>query len=131
MTSQAELDDRYGVAPPWRRRLGWAVVAGVAAVFLGWVAWAAWFHGTPEVRSNLVGYSVDPPHRATAVVEVRLGDGVRATCRLRATAADRTTVGEVSFTPVEGRNEIDVRTERRASGVESLGCTSPGQNRPR
>ena len=44
---------------------------------------------------------------------------------------DHTTVGEVAFTPTDGLNEVVVRTERRATTVEKLGCTAPGQNRPR
>ena len=60
-----------------------------------------------------------------------LEDDVVASCTLRAFADDHTTVGELAFEPVDGRNEVTVRTERRATSVTLLGCTAPGQPRPR
>lgn len=131
MTSQAELTDRYGAPSAGRRRLAVALVGCLAAVSLGWLAWTAWFHATPDVRSELVGFSVEDDHRTTAEVQVSLGDGVDASCTVRAYAADHTTVGELTFTPTDGRNELVVRTEREATSVESIGCTAPGQPRPR
>ena len=51
---------------------------------------------------------------------------------LRAYAEDHTVVGELSFTPERsGRTDQTVRTERRATSVELMGCTAEGQNRPR
>jgi hypothetical protein len=68
----------------------------------------------------------------TAHIEVAIrADDITATCRVRAFAEDHTVVGEVSFTPEQGRNDVEVRTERRATSVESVGCTTPGQPRPR
>ena len=54
-----------------------------------------------------------------------------ASCTLRAFAEDHSTVGELAFEPVDGRNEVTLRTERRATSVTLLGCTAPGQPRPR
>ena len=125
------LDDRYGARSRWRRPVTIAVAAVVAVVALGWLAWAAWFHSTPAVQSELVGFEVGGDEQVTARVQVTLEDDVEATCRLRAYADDHTTVGEVAFTPTDGLNEVVVRTERRATTVERLGCTAPGQNRPR
>jgi hypothetical protein len=110
------------------------VVAGVAVlglVFVGWVAWAAWFHGSPTVESELTAYDVVSEHAATAVVQVSLEEGADASCRVRALAEDHTTVGELAFAPTDGRNEVEVRTERRATSVELVGCTTPDQQRPR
>ncbi|PVG81685.1 DUF4307 domain-containing protein [Nocardioides gansuensis] len=126
-----DLSDRYGAPPAWRRPL--LVVVGVllALVFGAWLAWTAWFHSTPDVSSELVGYDVVSDHEATAVLEVDVADGVEATCRVRALAADHTVVGDLAFTPTDGRNEVVVRTERRATAVEKVGCTTPDQARPR
>jgi hypothetical protein len=133
VTAQTDLADRYGAPAPWRRRALLCVIVVVAAAFLGWLGWTAWSHSTPEVESSLVGYDIEDDHTAVATVEVRLrDDGVHATCTLRAYAEDHTVVGELSFTPEgDGRSERTVRTERRATSVESVGCTAPGQNRPR
>ena len=124
--------DRYGAPSPLRRRVVIAVCVVVVAAFVGWLGWTIWDQSTPEVQSNLVGYDVVDEHAATAKVDVRLADDdVRASCTLRAYAEDHTVVGELVFTPDEGRNTPTVRTERRATSVELLGCTAPGQNRPR
>lgn len=133
MSAPTDLADRYGAPRPWRRR---AVVGGcvvVAAAFLGWLAWTIWAQSTPEVRSELVGYHVRDEHAAEATVDVRLDDeDVRASCTVRAFAEDHTVVGELVFTPGgSGRSEQVVRTERRATSVDLVGCTAPGQQRPR
>ena len=133
MRAPTDLADRYGVPSAGRRRALMAVVVVVAAAFLGWVGWTIWSQSTPEVTSDLIGYRVEDAHTATASVQVTLADdGVRASCTLRAYAEDHTVVGELSFSPdSSGRTEQTVRTEREATSVELVGCTAPGQNRPR
>ena len=127
-----DLADRYGSPSAWRRPVTIALAAGLAAVGLTWLGWVAWVHGTPEVRSEIVSFDVTSDHEVTARLDVRLGDDdVTATCRLRALAEDKTAVGELAFTPVDGVNEVVIRTERRATSVEKLGCTAPDQPRPR
>ena len=126
-----DLADRYGAPARWRRPLTIGVAVLLAAIGLTWLGWTAWFHSTPAASSDLVTFEVTSDHETQARLDVVLGDGVEATCRLRAFAEDHTTVGELAFTPVEGTNEVVIRTERRATTVEKLGCTAPGQPRPR
>ena len=132
------LSDRYGAPSPARRR---AVIVGsgvLGVVFLAWLGWTALFHGDPEVSSDLVTWSVESDHVATAEVDVRIdGDDVEATCVLRAFAEDHTVVGELAFVVDAAaledgsRLQEEIRTERRATSVELVGCTAPGQQRPR
>jgi hypothetical protein len=135
VTAQDSLQDRYGAPAPWRRRALVAASAVLALVFLGWLGWTTWEHATPDVESSLVGYEVVDEHTATARIDVRLADeDVRARCLLRAFAEDHTVVGERSITPVHGDPQpldVEVRTERRATSVELIGCTAPGEPRPR
>ena len=135
MTSQDSLTDRYGTPAPWRRRALVTASSVVALVFLGWLGWVVWDQVTPQVESSMVGFRVVDEHTATARVTVTLADeGVRASCVLRAYAEDHTVVGERAFTPSYGSPQpltVDVRTERRATAVELLGCTAPGEPRPR
>jgi hypothetical protein len=126
-----DLADRYGVPSPVRRRVLVVTIAAVAAAALAWLAWTAWFHASPEVESELTSYDVVDDGSASAVVTVSLAEDVVASCRIRAFAEDHSTVGELAFEPVDGRNEVTLRTERRATSVTLLGCTSPGQPRPR
>jgi hypothetical protein len=128
------LAERYGEPQPWRRR---AVLAGsglLGVVALSWLAWTTFFHATPEVSSELVSFDVVDDHAVDARIDVVLrGDPeeLGASCLVRAISADHTVVGEASFVPVSGRNVVEVRTERRATSVESVGCTTPDQHRPR
>jgi hypothetical protein len=129
------LSDRYGAPAPWRRR---ALVFGcvvVALAFGVWVGWSALSHSSPDVESELIGFDTVDEHSSTAVVEVDFGsDDVVATCLLRALAEDHSVVGELSFTatPAHGtRYEQTVRTERLATSVDLVGCTTPDQARPR
>jgi hypothetical protein len=135
VTAQDTLGDRYGSPAPWRRRTVLAVVVVVAAAFLGWLGWAVYEHSTPKVTSELESFSVKDDHTVTAVLVVTLDNAdVEASCTLRAYAADHTTVGELTFTPdpSQGRRQVEtIRTERRATSVEAVGCTAPGQDRPR
>ena len=133
MSAPTDLTDRYGAPSAGRRWALLAVVVVVVASFLGWLGWTIWSQSTPQVTSNLVGFRVQDEHTATASVQVKLADAdVEASCTLRAYAGDHTVVGELAFTPeASGRTEQTVRTERRATSVELVGCTAPGQNRPR
>jgi uncharacterized protein DUF4307 len=133
VSAPTDLADRYGAPSPWRSRVLLGIVVVVVAAFLGWLGWTIWSQATPEVESSLVGYDVTDAHAAVATVQVKLSDeDVDASCMLRAYAEDHAVVGELSFTPTaSGRTEQTVRTERRATSVELVGCTAPGQNRPR
>jgi Domain of unknown function (DUF4307) len=129
------MAERYGAPPAYRRRLMVAATVVLALVFLGWLAWTVAGHTKTQVTSELEGFSILDDSTASAVLIVSLADdGVEATCRLRAYAEDHTTVGELAFTadPAAGRRQVvEIRTERRATSVESLGCTADGQKRAR
>jgi Domain of unknown function (DUF4307) len=129
-TAPPGLADRYGTPSPVRRRVLVGVLVVVVVAFLGWLAWATWFHATPAVESDLVTWEVVGDHETTVTVQVALEEGVSASCVVTAVAEDHTTVGEVAFEPVDGSNDVSVRTERRATSVSLEGCTAPGQPRP-
>lgn len=133
MSAATDLSDRYGAPQPWRRAVLIGVSVALAGAFLGWLGWTIWAQSTPKVESELVGFDVIDEHEATAVVQIQLdGDVVGASCVLRAYAEDHSVVGELPFTPERtGLTDQSIRTERRASSVELLGCTAEGQKRPR
>jgi hypothetical protein len=131
-----DLASRYGAPNRARRRFLVGLVAVAAVAGLTWLVWAIVQQGTPEVRSELVSYDIVDEHEATAVLSVnRSSSDVRATCFLRALAEDHSIVGEltevVDGAPAEQQVTVSIRTERRATSVERLGCTAPGQNRRR
>lgn len=126
-----DLTERYGAPPRWRRPVIVTLTSIVAIVGLVWLGWVATFYGSPPVTSEVITFKVTSDHEMQARLDVRLKDGVSASCRLRAMAEDKTAVGEIAFTPVRGTNEVTIRTERRATSVEKIGCTADGQTRPR
>lgn len=132
LTVTTDLADRYSTSSQGRRRATITLAVVLAVVSLGWLGWATWFHSTPAVTSDLVSFEVTSDRETRVRLDVRLGeDDVEASCRLRAFAEDHTPVGELEFTPTAGTNEVVIRTERRATAVEKLGCTADGQPRPR
>jgi Domain of unknown function (DUF4307) len=129
------MAERYGAPSPGRRRLLIGATVVLTLVFLGWLAWSVLGHTRTQVTSELEGFSIIDDSTVSVVLVVSLADDdVEASCRLRAFAEDHSTVGELAFTPdpAAGRRQVvEVRTERRATAIESLGCTADGQNRPR
>ncbi len=133
VTSQDTLQQRYGSPAPWRRRATWAVSVVVIVAALGWVVWAMTSHAEPPVDSEMIAFDVVDEHTATARVQVRVrADAEDVQCLLRAFADDHVTVGEHSFTAAPGDDTLveQVRTERRATSIELVGCTAEGQPRP-
>ncbi len=136
-STATDLAERYGRSG--RRRWWLAGVVGVvAAVFLGWLAWTIWSYSTPEVRSSLAGYEVIDAHETIAQVDVVLADrSVVGTCTVQAIAEDHSIVGERVFevpgpdTGDQGPMRVSIRTEREATSVNLLGCTTADQHRPR
>ncbi len=127
---------RYGSQTPRRRRAVILASGVVGVLALAWLAWAGWSQSTPDVESNLQSFEVVDSHgvEATVVVDIR-SDGVTANCLVRAVGTDHSVVGERNF-EVTGdsgasRHDVTVRTERRATSVEMIGCTTPDQSRPR
>jgi Domain of unknown function (DUF4307) len=126
------LAERYAAAPAWRRPLTIAGVVVLALVALGWLAWAAFEEATPKVESQLVDWRPVDAHSVTARVDVRLASGTtHPSCTVQALASDHTVVGELTFVPRAGTNDVTVRTERAATAVEVPGCIADGQDRPR
>ena len=134
----SDLAQRYGSPHRLRRPLLVTVTALVAAVGLAWLVWAVAFHGRPEVTSQLVSFDVSAgEHQVSArITVVRRAADVKASCLLRAYAEDHAVVGEDNVTvgpggPTTQTMDLTVRTERRATSLELVGCTSPGQPQPR
>ena len=132
-----EVAGRYGDQSP-RRRRAVIIASGVVGVLaIAWLAWAGWSQSTPDVQSNLQSFDVVDRHQAEATVIVdRRSKDVTANCLVRASGADHSVVGELNFEVAGGsggasRHDVTLRTEREATSVELVGCTSEDQSRPR
>jgi hypothetical protein len=127
-----DLSERYGTGS----RTRWTVVAVSAVLVLAaavWLVWALSAQGRPAVSSQLVGFHVRGEHAVSvSFTVVRRDADVHATCLLRALAGDHGIVGEVTV-PVEhgpavSRVRSTVRTERAATSVDLVGCTTDHQH---
>jgi hypothetical protein len=137
MARMSDLASRYGSPNRTARFALLSVVVVVVAGLLAWLVWVMVVQSRPLVHSQAVSYQVVDEHAATArFTVVRREADVRASCLLRAYAEDHAVVGEANVPVAAGeprRTTIGatVRTERRATSVELLGCVSEGQSRRR
>lgn len=101
----------------------------------GWLVWAVQGQTSPQITSEMTKFSIDGEHAASATVVLSpTAPDLVASCTLRAFAEDHSVVGELRFDPADQPRRtqtLDIRTERRATAIELLGCTAPGQSRPR
>ncbi len=130
------MSERYGAASPARRRLVIAISGVVGVVALSWLVWAMWFQSNPDIQSSVRTFDVVDDHTVKAEVALRVkDDDVRANCLVRAVGLDRSVVGELNFevTGVSGtvHRDVTLRTEREATAVDMVGCTTKDQSRPR
>jgi hypothetical protein len=112
------------------------VAAVVVAVGLVWLLWAAFAQSNPPVTSRLLGFEITSPTSAKATIQVDRTKSVEASCRLQAKAADFSIVGELTVTvpadsPRHQTLPATLTTQRAATSVVLIGCTTPDNPRPR
>lgn len=134
-TPTTDLNARYGRAGRSRRPLLIGVLAVVVLAGLAWLIWAAWVQSNPPVRSQLQGFEIVSPTSAKATMKVDRTKSVEASCRLQAKAADFSIVGELTVTVPAGsaRHQtlpVTLTTQRSATTVVLVGCTTADQHRP-
>jgi len=135
VSSPDALAQRYG-APSRGRRLALAALATTIVVAsLAWLLWTLLFHASPDIASEEIGHEIVGDHLATVEVRIEMGDDVEdPECALRAISHDKAIVGEAVYVPdpdAGAVHEIEVRTDRRATTVEWIGCKAEGQPRYR
>jgi cytoskeletal protein RodZ len=133
--STTDLDARYGRAGRSRRPLVIAVCAVIVLAGLAWLIWAAVIGSNPPVQSRLLKFEVASPTKATATIQVDRTKSVEASCRLQAKAADFSIVGELTVTvpadsPRHQTLPATVTTQRSATSVVLIGCTTADSHRP-
>jgi hypothetical protein len=132
-----DLSERYGSPSGTRTKALVALVVVLVAAGLSWLAWVMLEHGRPEAQSALVSFSAEGEHAAVARFSVvRRSADIEADCLLRAFAADHMIVGELNVTvgpgePTTETLERTIRTEREATSVDLVGCSTDGQTQRR
>jgi hypothetical protein len=132
-----DLSERYGSPSGTRTKALVALVVVLVAAGLSWLAWVMLEHGRPEAQSSLVSFSAEGEHAAVARFSVvRRSADIEADCLLRAFAADHMIVGELNVTVGPGEPTTEtlqrtIRTEREATSVDLVGCSTDGQTQRR
>lgn len=90
------LQERYGRSKRGRR--AWLAPAIVLAVVGGaWLIWSANHFSRPEIRSELISFSVVNPKKVSLHYEIRVRSAKRShTCILKASDFQANVVGEVT-----------------------------------
>lgn len=131
-----DLDARYGRSRKGRKPLVLAVIGTLALASLVWLLWVAFVQSNPPVSSRLLSFRITSPTTAIGTFQVDRSKSVEASCRLQAKAADFSIVGELTVTVAADsprRQTIDatVTTQRDATSVVLVGCTTADAHRPR
>jgi hypothetical protein len=138
MGTVTDLAQRYRGPSRTSRLVAVVLVVALAGAGIGFVGWSVLFASNPKVVSQLTAFAFPggQEHLAVANITVdRESAFTEASCHLVAIAEDHAVVGELTVPVVDGPErqslQVEIRTERRATSVDLLGCTAPGQKRPR
>ncbi|WP_295840372.1 DUF4307 domain-containing protein [uncultured Microbacterium sp.] len=94
MTTQAQLDDRYGrTRSPRRRFAGWAVVAVLALGAIGFLAWTTVSNSLGSVTATDTGFTVVDDRSVSATFQITAPTGQPVACALEARDEEHGTVG--------------------------------------
>jgi hypothetical protein len=125
------LAARYGTGRTPTGRVFLGIFGVIIVALVAWTVWAVWVHSTPKVTSTLTTFTVQDATHVSVDLTVHLSKGAKhPSCDLKAYAVDHSTVGQLRFTPVSGRQSVTIRTYRIATSVDSVGCTADGQQDP-
>lgn len=98
MTTQAQLDERYGRARGGRLRPGWIAVGAVALAAIGWLSWTTISSTIDDVGIDDLGFEVTGEHAVEVSFQFTAPAGRDVACALEALDED---FGVVGFTVFE------------------------------
>lgn len=110
MTTQSELDDRYGRSPrPARRRLLWGALILAAAAGTGWLGWNTVSGSLDAVSVDGLGYEVRDEHSVEVSFQLTAPVGRSVACVVQALDEE---FGVVGWKVVEYPGDHDHRMSR-------------------
>lgn len=94
MTTQAQLDDRYGrTRSPRRRIVGWSVVAVLALGAIGYLGWTTVAGSLGSVTATDTGFTVENDRSVSTTFQITAPVGEPVACALEARDEEHGTVG--------------------------------------
>lgn len=94
MTTQAQLDDRYGrTRSPRRRIVGWSIVGLLALGATGFLGWTTVSNSLSSVTATDTGFTVENDRSVSTSFQITAPVGEPVACALEARDEDHGTVG--------------------------------------
>jgi hypothetical protein len=117
-------NDRYGV----KKGRSWIAVALITAILgVGWITWAGLYHSNPEIRVQLISFTVDSD-RAVSVRFFVERDSAEATSICTVIARDfyKDIVGQIDVEIPSGKEKVElvsvVPTRSKAVNADVSTC---------
>lgn len=113
MTTQAQLDDRYGrTRDPKRRRIAWIAVIAAAALIVGWFGWSTVAKNMEAVGVDGLGYEVRDAHTVEVSFQFTAPQDRSVACAVQALDEGFGVVGWriVQYEPGDGHHQRHVET---------------------
>jgi hypothetical protein len=117
-------NDRYGV----KKGRSWIAVALITAILgVGWITWAGLYHSNPEIRVQLISFTVDSD-RAVSVRFFVERDSAEATniCTVIARDFYKDIVGQIDVEIPSGKEKVElvsvVPTRSKAVNADVSTC---------
>ncbi|MGK5629084.1 DUF4307 domain-containing protein [Streptomyces sp. URMC 123] len=131
-TREALPEGRYGRSADARADHKLKIIGAVLGVgLLGLVAWSGYAYvSEQQVSAELIKFEIVSDQAVQAHLEIHKDAGVSGVCKLRSLDEDKAVVGLADFRFEERESRVDkvvtVRTTRRATTVQVLGCEAAG-----
>lgn len=93
MTTQDDLDQRYGRTGQGRRRWTMGVIAVIAVAVVGGFSWITVSNAMSEVIADDTAFSLDGEHSVTITFQVSAPRGASVACALEAQDVEHGVVG--------------------------------------
>lgn len=93
MTTQAQLDDRYGRTRSGRRRAGWIAIGALGVAAVGWLAWTTISSTIDSVGTDDLGFEVTGEHTVEVAFQFTAPPNRDVVCVLEALDEDFGIVG--------------------------------------
>ena len=108
MQSQEPFDynERYGL----RKKRSWVGVALITAIVgIGWITWAGLYHSNPEIRVQLISFTVDSNREVSVryFVERDSAEAV-STCTVIARDFYKDIVGQIDVEIPSGKEKVEL-----------------------
>ena len=119
-----DYNERYGV----KRPRSWIPVAVIAAIVgVGWITWAGLYHSNPEIRVQLISFTVDSDRAVSVRYSVeRSSAEATSICTVIARDFYKDVVGQIDVEIPAGKEKVElvsvVPTRSKAVNADVSTC---------